>query len=118
SYDLVELGRYYNSYLSLAKHWRTVLPGAMFEIQYEDLVADQEGKTRALLTHCDLPWEANCLNFHKKERAIQTASHAQVRQPMYRTSIASSRKYYPYIGPLLETLGIDPQQPPSPRQES
>src|SRR5262249_29729620 len=50
SYDLVELGRFYNSYLSLAEHWRTVLPGAMFEIQYEDLVADQEGKTRALLT--------------------------------------------------------------------
>jgi hypothetical protein len=68
----------------------------MFEIQYEELMANQEGKTRALLGHCDLPWEETCLYFYKNERAIRTASHAQVRQPMYRTSIASSRKYYPY----------------------
>ena len=111
SYDLKELGLYYNSYLSLVAHWRTVLPGSMFEIQYEDLVANQEERTRQLLDYCGLPWEDGCLNFHENERVVRTASLAQVRQPIYKTSVASSRKYYPYIRPLLETLGIDADEP-------
>jgi tetratricopeptide (TPR) repeat protein len=107
SYNLRELGLFYNSYRSLMTHWRTALPGTMFEIQYEDLVANQEERTRELLAYCGLPWEDGCLNFHENERAVRTASLAQVRQPIYKTSVASSRKYFPYIGPLLETLGVD-----------
>lgn len=111
SYDMQELGSYYNSYRQLMDHWRTVLPGVMFDIQYEDLVANQETKTRELLAYCGLKWEDRCLRFHETERAVRTPSFAQVRQPIYRTSVASSKKYYPYIRPLLETLGIDPDAP-------
>jgi len=108
SYDLQDLGNYYNSYRKLMDHWRAVLPRqSMFEVQYEDLVADQEGKTRELLSFCGLPWEEQCMNFHENERAVRTPSFAQVRQPIYKTAVASSRKYYPYIQPLLETLGVN-----------
>jgi hypothetical protein len=107
SYDLEELGRYYLSYRRLMEHWRAVLPEAMLEFRYEDLVADQQARIRALLAWCGLPWEDSCLAFHRTDRAIDTASVVQVRQPIYTSAVASSRKHFPYIRPLLETLGID-----------
>lgn len=106
SYDLAELGRYYRNYARLMQHWREVLPpGAFHEIQYEALVADQEGQARALLDYCELPWDAACMDFHKTERSVRTASVTQVRQPIYRTSVEKWRNYEKHLGPLLEALG-------------
>lgn len=106
SYDLAELGRYYRNYARLMDHWREVLPpGAFYEIQYEDLVADQEAQARALLAYCELEWDAACLDFHKTERNIKTASVTQVRQPIYKTSVQKWRHYEKHLGPLLDALG-------------
>lgn len=106
SYDLTEMGRYYRSYALLMQHWRKVLPPeAFYEIQYEDLVADQEAQARALLAYCGLPWDEACLSFHKTERSVRTASVTQVRQPMYKSSIERWRRYEKHLGPLLEALG-------------
>ncbi|SMB28086.1 Sulfotransferase (fragment) [Sterolibacterium denitrificans] len=106
SYDLAELGRYYRNYARLMQHWREVLPpGAFHEIQYEALVADQEGQARALLDYCELPWDAACMDFHKTERSVRTASVTQVRQPIYQTSVEKWRHYEKHLGPLLEALG-------------
>lgn len=106
SYDLVELGRYYRNYARLMQHWRETLPpGAFYEIQYEALVADQEGQARALLDYCGLPWDAACMDFHKTERSVRTASVTQVRQPIYQTSVEKWRNYEKHLGPLLEALG-------------
>ncbi len=106
SYDLRELGRYYRNYARLMDHWRAVLPaGAFHEVQYEDLIADQEGQARKLLDYCGLNWEDACLDFHKTERSVRTASITQVRQPIYRTSVERWRNYERHLGPLLEELG-------------
>jgi tetratricopeptide (TPR) repeat protein len=106
SYNLVELGRFYLAYDRLMAHWRAVLPaGAFYEVQYEALVADTETQARSLVEACGLPWEEQCLDFHKTERAIRTASVTQVRQPIYATSVARWRRYESRIGPLIETLG-------------
>jgi tetratricopeptide (TPR) repeat protein len=106
TYDLGELGRYYRSYDSLMAHWRDVLPSSvMLEIQYEDLVADIEGQARRITTHCGLEWDARCLNFHQTERPVRTASAVEVRQPIYKTSVGRSRKYEPFLGPLLSAPG-------------
>lgn len=106
SYDLAEIGRYYRNYAQLMQHWRNVLPaGAFYEIQYEDIVADQEGQARALLEYCGLEWDDACLDFHKTERNIRTASVTQVRQPIYKTSIEKWRHYEKHLGPLLDALG-------------
>ena len=45
--------------------------------------------TANLLAHCDLPWDDRCLTFHETERPVKTASHAQVRQPLYRDAIGA-----------------------------
>jgi hypothetical protein len=105
TYELGELGRYYRAYETLMAHWRAVLPkGVMLELAYEDVVDDLEGQSRAILAHCGLEWEDACLTFHQTDRTVQTASVAQVRRPIYRSSVGRSRRYRPLIGPLLEAL--------------
>ncbi|MFZ5502215.1 MAG: sulfotransferase [Pseudomonadota bacterium] len=106
TYDLAELGRYYTDYARLMNHWRTVLPaGAFLDIQYEDTVADQEAQARRLLEYCELGWHDACLDFHKTERPIRTASVTQVRQPIYTSSVERWRKYEKFLDPLLNELG-------------
>ena len=106
SYDLTELGRYYRNYAKLMDHWREVLPvGSFYEVQYEELVADIGTQARALIGYCGLEWDDACLDFHKNERSIRTASVTQVRQPIYNTSVERWRKYESHLGPLLEALG-------------
>ncbi|MFA5372229.1 MAG: sulfotransferase, partial [Sideroxydans sp.] len=106
TYDLAELGRYYADYVRLMDHWRAVLPqGAFYDVQYENIVADQEGEARKLLEYCGLEWDAACLDFHKTKRQIRTASVTQVRQPIYTTSVERWRKYEKSLGPLLDELG-------------
>ncbi|MDD5471719.1 MAG: sulfotransferase [Sideroxydans sp.] len=106
TYDLAELGRYYADYARLMAHWRKVLPqGAFYDVQYEDIVANQEGEARKLLEYCGLGWDAACLDFHKTKRQVRTASVTQVRQPIYNTSVERWRKYEQFLGPLLDELG-------------
>jgi hypothetical protein len=83
TYDLGELGRYYRAYETMMANWHDVLPqGAVLDVQYEDVVADLEGKARRIIAHCGLEWDARCLDFHQTERPVRTASKAQVRQPL------------------------------------
>ena len=83
-------------------HWHAVLPGRVLDVQYEDVVADQQGQTRRLLDFCGLPWEDACLRFHETERAIRTASSEQVRRPIYDSSIGVWRHYDAQLAPLIE----------------
>lgn len=106
SYDLAELGRYYADYARLMQHWREVLPpGAFLDVRYEDIVADKEHEARRLIEYCGLEWNDACLDFHKTERAVRTASVTQVRQPIYTSSVERWRPYEPFLGPLLDALG-------------
>jgi hypothetical protein len=106
SYDLAELGRYYGAYESLMAHWRAVLPpGAMLEVQYEEVVEDLEGQARRIVAHCGLEWDDACLRFHETERPVRTASASQVRQPIYRSAVGRWRPYRQWLRPLLDELG-------------
>jgi len=103
-YDLDDLGRYFRAYDKLMDHWRDVLPGEFLEIDYEQLVENQEPETRRLLEFCDLAWEDACLNFHQTRRAVRTASANQVRRPIYKTSINAWRRYEEIMQPLVNAL--------------
>jgi hypothetical protein len=87
------------------KYWREEFPGVMFEVRYEENVADVESQAKKLIGHLGLEWNENCLNFHKVDRPVKTASVTQVRKPIYTTSTNRWRKYEKYLGPLLEELG-------------
>ena len=106
SYDLGELGRYYRAYHELMEHWRQVLPeDAMLEVHYENVVADLETQARRIIAYCGLEWDDACLAFHKSTRAVNTASVAQVRQPIYKSSVERWRTYQDHLKPLLDALG-------------
>lgn len=109
TYDLSELGRHYANYSALMEHWRSILPaGSFYEIEYERLVENIEGEARGLVNYCGLEWEPACLSFYKNKRSIRTASVSQVRQPLYKTSVARWRHYEDYLAPLLEELNKIP----------
>jgi tetratricopeptide (TPR) repeat protein len=108
TYDLAEVGRYYRAYAELMRHWHAVLPeGVMIDVHYEDVVADLEGQARRLVAHCGLGWEDRCLDFHRTQRPVHTASVAQVRRPIYRDSVGRSRTYGDLLNPVLDALEGD-----------
>jgi len=102
--NLKELGQYYNLYLDLMDHWRETIPDSIYDISYEALVLNQEEETRKLLTYCQLPWEESCLDFHKTDRLVVTASFSQVRRPMYSGSVSLWKKYKDQLKPLRDEL--------------
>jgi tetratricopeptide (TPR) repeat protein len=110
SNDLEHLAHYYGEYLRIMRHWRAVLPGsALLEIPYEGLIEDQEGWTRRLLEFVGLPWDARCLEFHRTERLVITASRWQVRQKLSAASVGRWRNYEKYLEPLRGLVGAAPQ---------
>jgi tetratricopeptide (TPR) repeat protein len=111
SYDLADCGRRFLEIDRLANHWLRVLPLKMLEVQYEDMVADLEGQSRRLIDFLGLSWNAACLDFHKTQRTVVTASTWQVRQPIYTRSVGRWRNYEKHLGPLLEVLGNGSQSP-------
>jgi tetratricopeptide (TPR) repeat protein len=107
TYDLAELGRYYRHYHALMAHWHRVLPAArILDVSYEETVADLESAARRILGHCGLPWDPRCLDFHRTERVVRTASATQVRQPIYTSSVGRWRAYESSLGPLLAELSL------------
>jgi hypothetical protein len=105
TYDLAELGRYYRQYQELMAHWHSVLPpGRVMDVRYEVLVDDLEGVARRIIARCDLPWDPRCLEFHRNERPVRTASAMQVRKPIYRSSVGRWRRYRNFLGPLFAAL--------------
>ena len=105
AYSVEDIARYYRTYLQLMRHWNAVLPGRVLRVQHEDLVNDLEGNVRRLLDYCELEFEPACVEFHKTERSVRTASSEQVRQPIYREGLDQWRHYEPWLGRLREALG-------------
>ena len=104
SYDQESLGRYYLAYRDLMDFWNTAFPGRIIEVEYEQLIADQEGESRQLIAALGLEWEDGCLAFHRSETASTTGSAAQIRKPIYSSSVAKWRRYEQQLQPLHRIL--------------
>jgi len=102
--DLSELGRYYVRYQRLMQHWHNTLSLPILEVSYEALVQDTETVSRAMVKHCGLQWEDDCLRFFESSRIAYTPSNQQVRRPIYRQAIDKWKHYENHLGPLLEAL--------------
>jgi len=105
-YDLAQIGRAYVRYRRVMDHWERVLPGRVIRVEHEKLVADPEGQIRRLVVDaCKLDWDPACLRFYETEGPVRTASAAQVRRPMFSTSIGRWARYARELEPLLRALG-------------
>ncbi|MGH1349929.1 MAG: tetratricopeptide repeat-containing sulfotransferase family protein [Methyloligellaceae bacterium] len=104
AFNLEDIGFFYNEYERLMAHWQSLMPEAIFDVQYEDLVENQESVVRNLLKHLELEWNDNCLEFYNNTRGVTTASMHQVRQPIYKKAIGNWQRYEKHLGALIEIL--------------
>ena len=105
TYSVEDIARYYRTYLELMHHWDRVLPGWVLRVQHEDVVDDLEGNVRRLLDFCGLEFEPQCVEYHKTQRSVRTASSEQVRLPIYREGLDQWRNFEPWLEPLKHALG-------------
>jgi tetratricopeptide (TPR) repeat protein len=106
TYSLEDIGRYYRSYVELMAHWEQVLPAQrILRVQHEELVAEPEVNIRRILEFCGLGFEAACVDFHRTQRQVHSASSEQVRQPIYKEGVDQWRHFEPWLGPLRAALG-------------
>ena len=105
AYSQEDIGRYNRSYVEMMEHWDAVLPGRVLRVNHDDVLADLEGSVRRILDYCGLPFEQACLEFHKTERRVHTASSEQVRRPINRDGVDQWKPYSEWLGPLREALG-------------
>ncbi len=104
-YDLEALGRHYLRYREYMTHWHAVLPPErILDVRYEEVIDDTEREARRILDYLGLPWDAACLDFHKNKRTVKTASVAQVRKPIYRSSVARWERFESQLSPLAEII--------------
>jgi hypothetical protein len=94
-------------YRRLMDHWRGCLPVAVHEVDYEETVADLDGVARRLVAACGLAWSPACLEFHSTRRPVRTASITQVRQPIYRRSVARWKNYEHELAELFAGLPLE-----------
>jgi hypothetical protein len=115
SYDLSEIARYYIGYQRLMDHWQATLPGTIHSIGYEALVTNPLEQIRKLLVFCGLDWQDSCTEFHKNPAPSTTASAAQVRRPLYDSSVSQWRHYAEELeglSGLLNAAGISTDEAP------
>ncbi|MBK7403067.1 MAG: sulfotransferase [Phycisphaerales bacterium] len=104
SNDLSNLGWAYGQYVKLMEYWREASDLPILDVQYEDTVADLETQARRILDFVGLEWDDRCLRFYEVERAVTTASVDQVRQPIYKSSVARWKRFGDHVKPLIESL--------------
>jgi tetratricopeptide (TPR) repeat protein len=105
SFDLLDTGRYYVLFDSLARLWRATIPATAYtEVRYEDVVEHTEREARRLVDFCGLAWDPRCLEFAANAAPVATASSVQVRQPIYRSALGRWRRYEKEVEPLRRLL--------------
>jgi len=112
SYDMQDVATYWHDFDRMSRRWAELYPDRVYDMVYEDLLADQEGKTRELLAFCGIEFDPACLRFYETERNVKTISSAQVREPLRRDT-AKAPKYGALLDPLRAALGVPLYSPPS-----
>lgn len=109
SYDLNELAGHYVRFDRLRRHWAELAPERFHVVEYERLVTDPAETTRALMSFCGLPFEAQCIDITRNAAPVSTASSSQVRQPIHARGLGAWRRYGDHLEPLrarLENAGF------------
>ncbi|MEP1471903.1 MAG: sulfotransferase [Halieaceae bacterium] len=109
AYSLTDTAEFYAQFQSLMDHLGDVPGDRFLQISYEAVVDNPEAETRRLLSHCGLPWQEQCLQFHSNTAPVATASSVQVREKIYTRAVERWRHYEPWLGDVkavFEAHGI------------
>ena len=102
--DQEHIASRFHQHQRIMEHWRKALPTPLFEVDYEEIVADLDGAARRLVAWCGLAWEPACLEFQRAKRPVRTASAVQVRRPLFQTSVGRWKRYERALAPLFARL--------------
>ena len=105
TYDLEDLGLFYNDYINIMNHWHDVYPDQIYTLKYKNMISDTENEVKKLLEYCQLPFEAECLEFYKSKRPVKTPSAEQVRQPIYKSGLDYWKNFEDDLEPLEMLFG-------------
>jgi tetratricopeptide (TPR) repeat protein len=105
TWSLEAIGRHMRREDRLHAHWTSVMGDAILTVPYEALVADPGPWIGRILEHVGLPFEPGVEAFHKTNRAVTTASFAQVRRPIYTSSMEAWRRHERALRPFFEAYG-------------
>jgi tetratricopeptide (TPR) repeat protein len=105
SYDQVEMADHFARYRGLMAHWRAQYPELILDVRYDELVTDPEKVLREVLGFCGLPWHEGMAAIEKRAGTVNTASAAQVREPIHQRFLDQWRRYADHLGPLKQRLG-------------
>ncbi len=103
-YDQKLVGLYYKMHEELVNFWKNNCHVEMYYLDHEELINNPKKIISEVLKYCELKWEDNCMNFHKNERIVRTASNIQVREPINKQSIRAWGKYEDNLQSMIETL--------------
>jgi tetratricopeptide (TPR) repeat protein len=104
TYSVEDITRYYRMYEDLMAHWDAALPGRILRVEHESVVLDLETNVRRILGFCGLPFEQSCVEFHRTQRSVHTASSEQVRRPIFKDGLDQWRRFDPWLGPFKAAL--------------
>lgn len=100
--DLEVISQIYGIYRKSMTNWENVLPeGSILNVRYEELVDDPETHARRMIEACGLEWDASVLEFFRKKSVVRTASIAQSRQAIYKTSKQRWMNYAKHLQPVV-----------------
>jgi tetratricopeptide (TPR) repeat protein len=101
------IGSRFDQYLRLMDHWRRIVPTRIYELKYENVISDFESAVTDLLAACGLEYEPACMEFHRTQRRVKTASLGQVRQPIYSRSVARWKNYESELADLFRAIPVN-----------
>ena len=105
AYNLKNLAEFYNLYNEYMNFWKKNLSEKdLLNIKYENFTQNFDDGVKKLLNFCNLNWSIKCVEFYKNKNSVSTSSMAQVRQPIYKTSVASWKNYSSYLEDLKKNL--------------
>lgn len=106
SYDQIEMADYCKAYRDLMDHWRNVLPGRVFDIDYEAMVSEPEAQARRIAGHCGFDFRPDMLQVERRSGAVATASSNQVRKGILTNRGGVWRAYERHLGPMMDRLAM------------
>jgi len=104
AYNLQHIKNYYKQYRDLMKFYSKHIAHRIFELDYDNLVNNQETVTKELIKYLDLEWDKKFLNPQDNQRAVSTASSNQVRSKIYKGSSSAWERYKPFLNNIFNDL--------------
>jgi tetratricopeptide (TPR) repeat protein len=93
SFDLNDIALYIKQVHTTMDYWQSRFGERIYNLQYEQLICNFDGETKRLFDFIGLDWSEQVHRFYLNELNTRTASHDQVKNPLYQHALQASANY-------------------------